>query len=362
MSKKPKMFFVGGFLGAGKTTAIQSLAKIFAQRGMKAAAITNDQATGLVDTSFLTFSGIQAEEVAGSCFCCNFNGLAEAINHSISTAAPDVILAEPVGSCTDIVATVIRPMRALMKEKVDVLAYSVLVEPDRWAEVSDKNEPWSIKYLFDKQLQEADFIVITKLDTLSSERAQELLQEVARQNPGSQVLGISALQGVGMENWLNLVQSTPPGEHWLKDIDYRKYAEAEAEMGWLNGMVTLTFPALVQGKDISASLVEGFAQGIEKRNGKIGHMKLLAVGPSGSVKVGLTHVGEKPEVEGTFTAPLSHLQVTINMRATLSPGNLSAIVHEAIDHLKESNKVDADISTINTFRPGEPRPTHRYTE
>ena len=131
MSKKPQMFFVGGFLGAGKTTAIQALARIFARQGLKAAAITNDQATGLVDTLFLANAGVPAEEVAGSCFCCNFNGLAESIQHSIKTAAPDVILAEPVGSCTDIVATVIRPMRALMKDQVDVLAYSVLVEPDR---------------------------------------------------------------------------------------------------------------------------------------------------------------------------------------------------------------------------------------
>jgi len=360
MSKKPRMFFVGGFLGAGKTTAIQALAKIFTQQGLKAAAITNDQATGLVDTLFLANAGVPAEEVAGSCFCCNFTGLAEAIQHSISTAAPDVILAEPVGSCTDIVATVIRPMRALMKDKVDVLAYSVLVEPERWVEMAEPGAPWSMKYLFDKQLQEADFIVITKLDTLTKERAQELLQEVARQNPGSQVVGISSLQGEGLENWRNLVQSTPPGEHWLKDIDYRKYAEAEAEMGWLNGMATLTFPAPVEGKDISASLVAGFAKAIDKRHGKIGHMKLLAVGSTGSAKAGLTHVGEKPEIEGTFIAPVSQLQVTINMRATLSPGDLAAIVYEVITQAKETHKAEADISALNTFRPGEPRPTHRY--
>jgi Ni2+-binding GTPase involved in maturation of urease and hydrogenase len=360
MSKKPLMFFVGGFLGAGKTTAIQALARKFAEQGMKAAAITNDQATGLVDTLFLAHAGIPAEEVAGSCFCCNFNGLAKAIQHSISTAAPDVILAEPVGSCTDIVATVIRPMRVLMKDLVDVLAYSVLVEPDRWVEMAEQGAPWSMKYLFDKQLQEADFIVITKLDELSNERAQELLQEVTRQNPGSQVVGISALQGAGLEKWLKLVQTTPPGEHWLKDIDYVRYAEAEAEMGWLNGMVVLTFPAPVEGKDITASLVEAFAGGIGKRQGRIGHMKLLAVGPSGSVKVGLTHVGEKPEVEGTFSAPVTHLHVTVNMRATLSPGDLSAIVHEAIDQVKQTRRAEAEISALNTFRPGEPRPTHRY--
>ena len=85
-----------------------------------------------------------------------------------------------------------------MKDKVDVLAYNVLVESDRWVELSDQNPSWSMKFLFDKQIQEADFIVLTKLDTLKPERAKEL--------SGIQVLGISGLTGVGMAEWMNLVQ------------------------------------------------------------------------------------------------------------------------------------------------------------
>ncbi len=362
MPKNPKVFFVGGFLGAGKTTAIQSLAKIYAQNGLKAAAITNDQATGLVDTYFLSDSGIPAEEVAGSCFCCNFNGLADAVNHSISSEAPDVILAEPVGSCTDIVATVIRPMRSLMKGKVDVAAYSVLVEPDRWTELSDRKAPWSMKYIFDKQLQEADFIVITKLDTLDSERASILVEHSARLYPESNVLGISAKMGTGMERWLNLIQATPSREHWLKEIDYQKYAEAEAEMGWLNGLVTMTFPKPCDGKMVSGLMVARLAQSIADRNGSIGHLKLLAVGPTGSVKVGVTQIGEKPDLDGTFTGSTPYLEVTVNMRATLSPGVLSAILNDAVGSISESYLAEVDISAINTFRPSPPKPTYRYIE
>jgi hypothetical protein len=205
-----------------------------------------------------------------------------------------------------------------MKDKVDVLAYTVLVESDRWVELSDQNPPWSMKFLFDKQIQEADFIVLTKLDTLKPERAKEL--------SGIQVLGISGLTGVGMAEWMNLVQTTPPGGHWLRDIDYQKYAETEAEMGWLNGLVTMKFPVPVDGETISGRLAEKIAQGLGKRNGKIGHLKLLVVGPTGSVKVGVTHVEEKPALEGTFMALLPYLEVTINARATLSPGDLAAIV------------------------------------
>ena len=60
MKKVPSLFFIGGFLGAGKTTAIVSLAKLFAEKGLKAAAITNDQADQLVDTVFLAGEGVPA--------------------------------------------------------------------------------------------------------------------------------------------------------------------------------------------------------------------------------------------------------------------------------------------------------------
>jgi G3E family GTPase len=359
MNKKPKIFFVGGFLGAGKTTAIQGLAKIYAEKGLKAAAITNDQAVGLVDTFFLSRSGVPTLEVAGSCFCCNFDGLAEAIEHSISSIAPDVILAEPVGSCTDIVATVIRPMRTLMKDKVEVYAYSVLVEPDRWKELAGETAPWSMKYLFDKQLLEADFIVLTKLDTLTPERAEELPAEISRLYPASKVLTISAYQGAGMKNWLSLVGSTPPGEHRLEEIDYHTYAQAEAEMGWLNGLITMKFSEPTDGKTITWRMAQRLTESIKQRNGSIGHLKLLAVGDTGSMKAGVTQVNEKPMLDGAFTGPLTYMEVTVNLRATLSPGDLSSILHELVGQCRESDKALTEISTMNTFRPGASNPTHR---
>ena len=54
------------------------------------------------------------------------------------------------------------------------------------------------------------------------------------------------------------------GEHWLRDIDYQKYAETEAEMGWLNGLVTMKFPVPVDGEPISGRLAEKIAQGLGK--------------------------------------------------------------------------------------------------
>ena len=44
---------VGGFLGAGKTTAMLRLAEHLTQRGQRVGLITNDQSQGLVDTSMV---------------------------------------------------------------------------------------------------------------------------------------------------------------------------------------------------------------------------------------------------------------------------------------------------------------------
>ena len=73
-----RYLMIGGFLGAGKTTAIQRIAECFRNRGQRIGLITNDQSSGLVDTTMLRATGFPTEEITGGCFCCKFNSLVEA--------------------------------------------------------------------------------------------------------------------------------------------------------------------------------------------------------------------------------------------------------------------------------------------
>src|SRR5207253_5344174 len=120
---------LGGFLGAGKTTTIARLARQYHGRGLKVGIVTNDQATDLVDSNSLRAQGFDVGEVAGACFCCNFNELTATIGKLSATEKPDVVLAEPVGSCTDLVATVIQPILQLYGEKFSVAPYGVILKP-----------------------------------------------------------------------------------------------------------------------------------------------------------------------------------------------------------------------------------------
>lgn len=363
MSTRPELYFIGGFLGAGKTTAINALAFLFSQRGLKVAAITNDQAQGLVDTYFLSGAGLPAAEVTGSCFCCNFPGLVEAITHSVETVKPDVILAEPVGSCTDIVATVVKPMRALMGDKVDVKGYSVLVEPDRWAELGDsgKDGSWSMKFLFDKQLEEADFIVITKLDTISEDDSARIRDDIAGKFPHAGVVGISSKRSEGVEDWLERVESMEPAERSLSDIDYQRYAEAEAEMGWLNADLDVTLPEASDANQFAVRLSEHLLDGIRNvPGGEIGHLKLLVAAGGGQVKTGVTTVRGSVQLESEIPDPVKQACVTINARATVAPDVLRRLVDDATNMLNEAYGATTEVTRLNTFRPAAPNPTHRY--
>ncbi len=74
--KRLRFGMVGGFLGAGKTTALARLARHYMERGQKVGLVTNDQAQDLVDTQSLRSQGFA---VRGSsrhtCFCCRFDEL-----------------------------------------------------------------------------------------------------------------------------------------------------------------------------------------------------------------------------------------------------------------------------------------------
>src|SRR5438445_1303688 len=182
--KRLRFIMIGGFLGAGKTTAMARLAPHYMNRGERVGLVTNDQAQDLVDTNSLRAQGFAVEEVAGACFCCRFDDLVGKVGKLQEDERPDVILAEPVGSCTDLVATVVQPLRDLYAERFEVAPYPVLFKPSHGLKIlrGDPRSGFSPKaaYIFKKQLEEADAVVINRVDEISPEALGELTTLVER--------------------------------------------------------------------------------------------------------------------------------------------------------------------------------------
>src|SRR6516164_230976 len=173
-----RFVMVGGFLGAGKTTTLARLARFYQGRGQQVGLVTNDQAQDLVDTTSLRAQGLAVEEVPGACFCCRFDDLVDRVGRLEANRRPDVILAEPVGSCTDLVATVVQPLKDLYGERFEVGPYPVLFKPSHGLRIlrNEAGAGFSPKaaYIFKKQLEEADAIVINRLDELAPAELAEL--------------------------------------------------------------------------------------------------------------------------------------------------------------------------------------------
>src|SRR5678810_99916 len=128
---KARYIMIGGFLGAGKTTAVAALAQWLTRQGLRVGLITNDQGSELVDTAMLRARGFATEEIPGGCFCCRFNSLVEAAGKLTEATRPAVFIAEPVGSCTDLVATVTYPLRRIYGDRFAIAPLSVLLDPQR---------------------------------------------------------------------------------------------------------------------------------------------------------------------------------------------------------------------------------------
>ena len=179
----------------------QQAAIRLAERGHRVALLVNDQAADLVDTAVLQETGAAVDEVAGGCFCCRFNDMVAAIHRSEARARPDYIIAEPVGSCTDISATILQPLKQLHGRQIELSLYLVLIDVKQvrvFASLAPTGPgagagfPDDVLYIYRKQVEEADLIVLNKADLTTAAELDELRSALALQFPGTPIATISA--------------------------------------------------------------------------------------------------------------------------------------------------------------------------
>jgi len=345
---KPWIVVVGGFLGAGKTTLLLSAAREFEKRGLRSALVLNDQGDALVDTELSALHGLKHGEVTGGCFCCRFSDLIHEMD-ALRRHSPDVIFAEPVGSCTDISATTLLPLREYA-ETYRLAPFTVLVDPARARELLREDGEANMKFLFHKQLQEADILCFTKSD----------LSQDYPEIPGRSVRHISAKTGQGVTAWLDEVLSgnLSAGSRVL-DIDYERYARAEAALAWLNLHVDIELteaasPAVILGPFLDRLDSDFTASGVV-----IVHLKAIIQSPTGFVKAGICANGEEPSIEGTLDAsPSLKHNLLLNLRALGEAEQVQKTVERNLD------SIDAYFSDleISCFHPSPPKPEHRITD
>ncbi len=364
--QRARYIMIGGFLGAGKTTSINQLARWLQKRGVQAGLITNDQGHGLADSAIARAGEFPVEEIAGGCFCCRFSSLIEAAHELSGRQRPDVFLAEPVGSCTDLTATVSLPLQHLYGDRFVIAPLSVVIDPLRAARIHGLAEgrafSESVLYIYRKQLEEAEVIVINKADLLNTAAMASLEEALAAAYPAARRFVIKAREGTGMEEWFSHVMSTEMDVRHTMSIDYPQYGAGEALLGWLNAAVTLSHDDEWDGNAFLPVLALAIRDLAAAGGMEIAHLKMTLNPPGDPLELGavnLVATGREPELSHRLSEPLEEGALLINMRAEADPAALDAAVRAALERVSRAFDLELVIDELRHFRPGQPIPEHR---
>ncbi len=358
---KLKLFLVGGFLGSGKTTAIQQATLFLQKNNRKVGVITNDQGTQQVDTQFMKGQNIPSEEVAGGCFCCKYNDLEKRMKSLRFKERPEIIFAESVGSCADLAATVINPLLSFNPYEYQIVL-SVFADIRlliRFLQ-SEKDIFYdNVNYIYEKQLEEADILVVNKTDLLSSEQFYKAKQLIDEEYGDKIILYQNSLSAENIEKWVNLIcdEFNNNALRPSLEMDYDMYGAGEAELAWLDeeiGIVSENNTAVSAGY----LLIRKIYDKIVSRGYSIGHLKFLLDNGQKQQKISYTSIAGA-EIPEPAIAETGRIIILINARVQVDPERLEEIVEEAIHETELAAPCRIIEQKLSAFRPGYPRPTHR---
>lgn len=359
-----QLHLVAGFLGSGKTTAIIGACKHLMAQGWRVGVVTNDQGKYLVDTAFVRLSDIPAVEVSGGCFCCHYDDLHARLATLRDEVRPDAIFAESVGSCADVVATVIRPLLTLSNSPAQPTSFSVFADARLLhRRLLGLPMPFTdnVVYLFDQQIEEAGLLVINKIDLLTPEQATEIEQLAHRRFPGKQIRRQNSLDTQDIAEWVKLIGhgalAMPERE---VDIDYARYGEGEARLAWLDQEVVWTVRE-GQGRPVVTTMIEQIATAIRAQGWGIGHLKFMARGEQGEAKISVPTLEEPGWQDRLPSLRGRRIEVLINARVEAEAHALHDLVQKALEETARRTGATLSESKVTFFHPAEPRPTHRLS-
>ena len=357
-----KIHLVGGFLGSGKTTAIANACKILSENGITTSVITNDQGQCLVDSQVIQLAEIPFAEVTGGCFCCNYNELDAQIDLLQKDYNPDEIFAEFVGSCTDLIATVLKPLLQYRESDIEQVTFSSFVDSQLLLmHLQGKALPFKdeTNYIWEKQIEEAEILIVNKVDLLSLPDFESLQTLLNSKYLSKKVLFQNSLDYNSLEKWIGIIADSPKiQEHKVIDIDYDKYGAGEANLAWLDEEIEILSQDSASVEH-TYDFIRQLSKDIMDHNMPIGHLKFFIKYNEYSAKISYTTILEKDSHNLFSSEKSDSVYLLVNARIQASPDELRKILFDNLEKMKSRDGVTVNEKFLSYFKPGFPNPIHR---
>jgi G3E family GTPase len=240
----------------------------------------------------------------------------------------------------------------------------VLVDPTRAARVLgvEAGQTFSPKvlYVYLKQLEEADIIVINKSDLLNAVNRTLLADTLRVRFPLAEIVTMSARTGANVDEWFRRLSGDYPARTAM-DLDYDVYADGEALLGWVNATFAVSAPRPFDGNALLRRVADHVHARLDAEGTEIAHLKMTLAPDHGTDLAVLNLV----RTDGTAESPhllveeLNDGELILNLRAEGDPDGLYAAALAALDATASALQITATLEHGEHFRPGRPQPTYR---
>ena len=353
---------LGGFLGAGKTTLAVRLGRLLREEYDKSVAIiTNDQGDVLVDTEFTKEAGFDVREVLGGCFCANFDDFVKNARSLVQMSRPDVIIAEPIGTSTNILASVVAPLRTLYPDEFEVAPLTVVVDGTQAFDLLEEGEKREGTTLIPShQVEEAECVILSKVDRLSVSSLEPTMEALHRHLDGVEVIPYSSVTGENLDRILDLILSDRISCKMPTGADQSMFAGEKASLGWYSSSSTILPSGKVDLYDLVTSIMRKVANSFDPSS--VAHVKVVVRSPSVGVKVSL--VGNSMQVDGLSGS--RYLEepgtVVVNARVISSPEHLRSVLRDIIGSLEEEMPLSLQDFKESCFTPKPEAPSYFFKQ
>jgi G3E family GTPase len=337
---KVRLVVIGGFPGAGKTTAIAQFSKYLKKHQQNAAVITNDYGSELVDTALMRAQGIFTHALEGGDLCSRSDEALRIASRLGREQRAGVIVAEPAGICAELAQTILLPAKMGRDASFAVAPLSVLVDPIRALRVlrreSASRLAQEIFDLYRRQLAEAEIVVINKSDILSADKLAVLRDSLREIASSAKIFSVSAKAGAGLEEWFECLMTKETSV--VSDGSSIRQSALTVSLAWLNCSVSVSSVRYFDSGKLLIDLATCIQSLLQAEGGEVAHLKIALHPEHDGIDLGAVSLDRNdasPELLRNVSEPIQRGELILNARAYGDPEILHSVINRALLALME---------------------------
>ena len=184
-------------------------------------------------------------------------------------------------------------------------------------------------FIIDKQIEEADLLIINKIDLLSEAEVPVLKSLINKMLQDKITITQNSFSPQNIDNWLDTLENLPPRKREPLKIDYELYGNGESNLIWLNEEFTFTATKPEAGEYVIC-FIENVVNDFREKQIPIGHLKFLLLNGEQVQKISFTAIHDGDWAKNISLVASNRVKLMMNARIETTPNIALSIIQDQI--------------------------------